>query len=262
MTMTAPRRTPTIEQVASLVVLGDLVGHLAQSLLDLRLGEEDVDEVVLHVGRVHGRQPRASGAGGRHHGGRRHLGPPSSGALEDQHAVAADRAERTGQVDPASGPRQPTRSLSTASTWSRVSSDGGAPGVEGGAVEHAVTERRSRGGAGSRSRPVRRARRAASAARSARSSSSAVSSRSWSAVRASASAIPGPELGLEDGQHPVRRTRTRVKDGSSLCGSSQKSSPSTWHAVTVSSRRTSSSGRANTPKTAACPAATGRPSPG
>src|SRR3712207_8738114 len=44
------------EDVAALVVGLDLLGHLAQPLLDLGLGEEDVDEVFLHVRRVQDRK--------------------------------------------------------------------------------------------------------------------------------------------------------------------------------------------------------------
>ena len=75
-------------------------------------------------------------------------------------------------------------------------------GVEGGAVEDAAAQRRRLGGEGvdveaavGRARGERR--------RPASSSSRAVSSRSWSAVRARASATPGPELVLEHRQHPV-----------------------------------------------------------
>ena len=48
-----------------------------------------------------------------------------------------------------------------------------------------------------------------------------MSARSWSAVRASAAATPGPSSASSSGS-TVRRTRTRVNRGSSLCGSSHQ----------------------------------------
>ena len=51
------------------------------------------------------------------------------------------------------------------------------------------------------------------------------------------------------------------RPGSSLCGSSHGSRPSTWQAVTVSSRRTPSSGRAKTPKPGRIPCSDRPPEP-
>ena len=73
-----------------------------------------------------------------------------------------------------------------------------------------------------------------------------MSSRSWSAVRARACAMPGPSSASRTGS-TRSRTRTRVKPGSWLCGSSHTSRPSSRQAAAVSTRRTSSSGRAKTP---------------
>src|SRR3712207_8971683 len=54
---TTPFRSPDEEQVLPGVVAFDVRGELGQSLLDLLLGEQDVDEVLLHVRGVHGGQP-------------------------------------------------------------------------------------------------------------------------------------------------------------------------------------------------------------
>ena len=71
---------------------------------------------------------------------------------------------------------------------------------------------------------------------------------------------PGPSSSSSTGS-TRSRTRTRVKAGSWLCGSSQASSPSTRHAVTVSSRRTPSSGRTKTPKAGRIPCSDRPPEP-
>ncbi len=100
----------------------------------------------------------------------------------------------------------------------------------------------------------------AAATAAASSSSRPMSSRSWSAVRARVGATPGPSSSSSSGS-TRRRTRTRVKAGSALCGSSHARRPSTWQAVTVSSRRTSSSGRAKTSNPRRMPARDRPPEP-
>ena len=155
------------------------------------------------------------------------------------------RASRSG------GRRRRGRARGTARPAARRRPGRRSGGPGGAAPGAGRTAAGSRGRAGSATR---------ASTSSASSSSSAMSSRSWSAVRASVRATPGPSSSSRSGRI-VRRTRTRVKDGSVLCGSSHTVRPSTWQAVTVSSRRTSRSGRAKSSNPRRMPARERPPEP-
>ncbi len=219
--------------------------------LDLLLGEEDVDEVVLHVGRVHGRSLAVPARRAGPRGSAAVASERSASPREDQPPCGADVA---GQVDPALAVPVGRRRASTARTCSWNSSAAGAPARErpragargGGARSAAPVERRRRRG---RRRPAASASAVVGEVVEERPCRRAAGRRCGPASRRR----PGPSSLLEQRQHACAAPGTRVKRGSALCGSSQKSRPSTWQAVTVSARRTSSSGRRKSLEGAAHP---------